>query len=375
MRYRRFGKTEMSLSVFSFGTMRYLESEKNAVATTFKAVELGINHIETAKGYGKSEQFIGAAFKAGLSRHRNRLIVTTKIPPTKDAGTMRQFIKESLQKLQLDYIDNFDIHGINTWEHIDMVKQPNGCMQAVREALAAGIIRHVGFSTHGPLEVIMAAIATDLFESVNLHYYYFNQRNAPAIELAHQKDLGVFIISPSDKGGMLYNPPAKLMQLCHPYSPVELNDRFLLADPRIHTLSLGAANPDEFDAHKNIWDQDLPLQELEISLLQNLDAQYLTLGDERCSQCFECLPCPEKINIPEVLRLRNMTIAFEMEEFGKYRYKMFENAGHWFPGTKANNCTDCGDCLPRCPEKLDIPKLLRDSHERLQTSNGKRLWE
>jgi len=375
MRDRRFGKTEMNLSVFSFGTMRYLESEKNAIETTFKAVELGINHLETAKGYGKSELHIGAAFKSGLDLQRDRLIVTTKIPPTKDAGTMRQLIKESLQKLNLEYIDNFDIHGINTWDHVEMVKQPNGCMQAVREAMAAGMIRHVGFSTHGSLEVIMAAIATDLFESVNLHYYYFNQRNEPAIALAHQKDMGVFIISPSDKGGMLYNPPEKLQKLCYPYTPVELNDRFLLSDPRIHTLSLGAANPDEFAPHQNVWDNDRPLSELEISLLKNLDTQYLALGTDRCSQCFACLPCPEKINIPEVLRLRNLAIAFDMEEFSQYRYKMFENAGHWFPGTKANKCTDCGDCLPRCPEQLNIPNLLRDSHNRLQTEDGKRLWE
>jgi len=375
MRDRRFGKTNLQVSVFSFGTMRYLESEANAVATTFKAVELGINHLETARGYGKSEQFIGAAFKAGLHTQRDRLIVTTKISPTADAKTMKQYIHESLQKMNLAYIDNFDIHGINTWEHVEMVKKPDGCMQAVREAMAEGLIRHVGFSTHGALEVILAAIATDLFESVNLHYYYFNQRNAAAVELAHKKDMGVFIISPSDKGGMLYNPSERLQQLCYPYTPVQLNDRFLLADRRIHTLSLGAANPQEFEAHRAVWDNDGSLSELEQSLLANLDRQYLELGSDRCSQCFQCLPCPETINIPEVLRLRNLAIAFDLEEFGKYRYRMFENAGHWFPGTKGNKCTDCGDCLPRCPEQLDIPNLLRDTHERLHTQDGKRLWE
>lgn len=80
------------------------------------------------------------------------------------------------------------------------------------------------------------------------------------------------------------------------------------------------------------------------------------------------MPCPEKINIPEVLRLRNLTIAYNMQEYGKYRYQMFENAGHWFPGMKANKCTQCGDCLPRCPEKLDIPQLLSDTHDRLNGS-------
>ncbi len=375
MRDRRFGKTEMNLSVFSFGTMRYLESEENAVATTFKAVELGINHLETAKGYGRSEQFIGAAFKAGLHSQRDRLYVTTKISPTQDADTMRRYIEQSLQKMNLDYIDNFDIHGINTWEHIELVKNPHGCMQAVREAVEQKLIRHVGFSTHGSLDVILAAINTDLFESVNLHYYYFWQRNEPAVQLAHTKDMGVFIISPSDKGGMLYTPSEKLKQLCYPYTPIQLNDRFLLADPRVHTLSLGAANPDQFSEHQLAWDHDEPLTELEKSLLQRLNDQYLDLGSDRCSQCYDCLPCPENINIPEVLRLRNLAVAFEMSEFGKYRYKMFENAGDWFPGNKGNRCTDCGDCLPRCPEQLDIPKLLRDTHSRLYTQEGKRLWE
>jgi uncharacterized protein len=50
----------------------------------------------------------------------------------------------------------------------------------------------------------------ELFESVNLHYYYLNQRNAPAVQLAHEEDMGVFIISPSDKGGMPYNPSDRL---------------------------------------------------------------------------------------------------------------------------------------------------------------------
>ncbi|MFN3360448.1 MAG: aldo/keto reductase [Pseudanabaenaceae cyanobacterium] len=375
MQYKRFGKTEMRLSVFSLGGMRFLESEANAIATIEKALELGINHIETAKGYGKSEEYIGAAFRQGLHRYRSQIYVTTKIPPTPDRQSMQQLINRSLERLHLDYIDNFDIHGINTWEHYELVKQPDGCMAAVQEAVRQGLIRHVGFSTHAPLEIILATINLDLFASVNLHYYYFNQRNLPAVALAHQKDMGVFIISPSDKGGMLYQPPAKLQQICAPFTPLYLNDRFLLSDPRVHTLSLGAANPQELLAHAPAWDNIAPLSEAEKAALERLDRQYLVLGTDRCSQCFQCLPCPEEINIPEVLRLRNLAVAFDMVEFGKYRYRMFENAGHWFPGKKANKCTDCGDCLPRCPEQLDIPKLLRDTHNRLYTQEGKRLWE
>lgn len=375
MRYRRFGKTEMLLSVFSLGAMRYMESAENAHKTISRALEVGINHIETAQGYGKSEEFIGKAMRNGLSKQRDRFYLTTKISPTKDADSMRRQIEQSLKKLNVDYIDNFDIHGLNLQEHLDLVTDPHGCMKAVREAIDQKMIGHVGFSTHAPLDVILATINTDLFESINLHYYYFNQRNAAAVQLAHQKDMGVFIISPSDKGGMLYSPSEELASVSYPFAALYICDRFLLSDPRVHTLSLGAANPAEIDSHQDAWDNDEPMSELELAVLNCMNHRYTLLESDRCSQCYECLPCPEDINIPEVLRLRNLAVSFDMVEFGKYRYKMFENAGHWFPGSKAIRCTDCGDCLPRCPENLDIPKLLRDTHDRLQGEEGKRLWE
>ncbi|BAZ39634.1 aldo/keto reductase [Calothrix sp. NIES-4101] len=375
MLYRRFGKTNLKLSVFSLGTMRYLGSEEIAQQTIFKAIALGINHIETARGYGNSEEYLGGAVTSGLSVCRSQIYITTKIPPTPDAETMRRYIHESLVRLNLDYLDCLGIHGLNTWEHLDWVKSEDGCMQAVREAVAEGKVRHVGFSTHGSLELILAAIDTDLFEFVNLHYYYFHQRNAPAIQRAAEKDMGIFIISPADKGGKLYTPPAKLRELCQPFSPLALSYRFLLSDGRITTLSVGAANPEELIAPLQVADNGGELTQAEAIALAKLEQQQnLALGTEKCSQCYACLPCPENIHIPEVLRLRNLAVAYEMTDYGQYRYGMFENAGHWFPGMKGNRCTECGDCLPKCPENLDIPALLNDAHERLQGKAGRRLW-
>ncbi len=376
MRYRRFGKTNLQLSAFSLGTMRYLASEENASSTVRHAVSLGINHLETASGYGCSEEYLGAALSAGLPVARSRLHVTTKIAPTPDAAAMDRSIDLSLKRLNLDYLDCLAIHGLNVWEHLAWVRSATGCMAAVQKAVADRRIRHVGFSTHGPLDLILAAINTDFFEFVNLHYYYFFQRNAPAIELASEKDLGVFIISPADKGGQLYTPPATLEQLCLPFSPLELNYRFLLSDTRIATLSVGAANPTELELPLKCCDRESPLTLGEIAAFARIESQMAdSLGTDKCSQCWACLPCPENINIPEVLRLRNLAVGCDMTEFGKYRYAMFENAGHWFPGSKGNRCTDCGECLPRCPEQLDIPALLKDTHQRLGGKSGRRLWD
>jgi uncharacterized protein len=366
LEYRRFGRTELSISHFSLGTMRCLGSPQVFYETVQAAIAQGVNHLETAPSYGCSEEYLGLAFQQGISR--SDVYITTKVLPSEE---IKPVVLSSLEKLQTNYIDCIAIHGINTPEHLQ--RAITNVVPELQKLVAQGLVKHIGFSTHGSLDLVLATIQTGLFEFVNLHYYYFFQRLAPAIAAAAVQDMGIFIISPGDKGGQLYTPPVKLQELCAPFAPLDLTYRWLLADRRVTTLSMGAAHPQELTP-LHISAEALSAEELAVidRLRQHLQTE---LDLDFCSQCHACLPCPEDINIPEILRLRNLAVGYDMLEYGKYRYRMLENAGHWFPGTRGLHCTECGDCLPRCPQQLKIPELLFDADDRLKSIAGRRLWD
>src|SRR5438105_2740553 len=259
MKYRRFGRTELQMPVFSCGGMRYQfkwqdvppgeipsDNQRNLEATIHRALELGINHIETARGYGTSEMQLGRVLP---SLPRDKMIVQTKVAPTENPKDFLKTFDRSMDYLRLDYVDLLALHGVNNRQFLKWSLQKNGCMAAARKLQREGRIRFLGFSTHATTDIILEAIESDEFDYVNLHWYFVNDFNWPAIEAALQYDMGVFIISPNDKGGKLYEPQPKLVELCSPLTPMQFNDLDCLARPKVHTLSCGAARPTDFDEH------------------------------------------------------------------------------------------------------------------------------
>jgi len=374
MEYRRFGKTNEMLSVITLGGMRFKhgwdaprerlpkDAIDNCIDSTRRAFDAGINHLETAYGYVKGEHLFGAALRE-IGRPRGEYKVMTKGAPMTGVET-RALVEKQLAALGLDYVDFYGWHGINNEERFQAAVKPGGPVEALHRLREEGLIRHIGFSTHAPLNIILKAIETDLFSFVNLHYYYFFQRHLPAVQRAGEKDLGVFIISPNEKGGMLWNPSEKVRALCQPLSAIEFNARFCLSHPEVTTLSMGMHAPEHFRQNLAALGGGEYFSATDLPVKERMDAVWPTIAS-RCTLCDECLPCPEGINIPEVLRFRNLLRGFDMKAYGRYRYNMLEGKGHWFPGRFASNCTECGDCLPRCPERLDIPRLLKETHRRL----------
>ncbi len=390
MLYRRFGRTELQMPVFSCGGMRYqfkwqdvpnseisTDNQANLEATIRRSLEVGINHIETARGYGTSEMQLGQILP---KFPREKLIVQTKIGPVADSQEFRQTFAQSLQNLQLDYVDLLGIHGINHAESFDYSMRPGGCLEVARQLQKEGKVRFIGFSTHGSKEVIIQAINTNQFDYVNLHWYYINQWNWEAITAANDHDMGVFIISPSDKGGMLYKPPQKLVNLCAPLSPMVFNDLFCLSRENVHTLSVGAARPEDFDEHLKTLDYLEQAEEILPPILSKLEQEAIaTLGEDWVKTWETNLPTWEKtpgqVNIPVILWLLNLAIAYDLVDYAKMRYNLLGHGSHWFPGNKADQLDELklGQSLANSPHAQKIPQMLAKAHEMLAGAEVKRL--
>jgi len=390
MQYRRFGRTELQIPVFSCGGMRYQESwqdiapeavpaanQANLEATIQRSLELGINHIETARGYGSSEMQLGFL----LPRlNREKLIIQTKIGPQESRAKFLETFELSMRNLQLDYVDLFSIHGINNREILDQTLAPGGALECAQQLQKEGRIRHIGFSTHGTCDEIIAAIATDAFSYVNLHWYFVNDLNWPAILEARKRDLGVFIISPNDKGGKLYEPPEKLVRLCEPLTPMAFNDLYCLARPEVHTLSLGASKPTDFDAHIEALRHYDAIETTIAPIEARLRAEMVdVLGADWTAHWWKGIPehhdLPNGINLLEILRLWSFAKALDLVEFGKMRYNLLGNAGHWFPGSNAKDF-DPHTLAPFVKKSAfaeRIPGILAEAHTLLAGEEVQRL--
>lgn len=377
------------MPVLSCGGMRYqqlwedagwdkvtAENQRNLEATILRALELGIHHIETARGYGTSELQLG---KILPSLPRENLIIQTKVAPAPAADFLKTF-QRSLDLLQLEAVDLLSLHGINNPELLELSLRPGGALEAARQIQREGRARFIGFSTHAELPVILRALQTGEFDYVNLHWYWVNQANWPAIVEARRRDAGVFIISPSDKGGKLYEPPEKLVRLCAPLSPMAFNDLFCLARPEVHTLSLGAARPSDFDEHVQALSKLDEAQAWTAPIAARLrEALEEVHGRDWIEHYTEGIPpwheIPGEVNILEILRLWTLATGLDMIAFGKMRYNLLGNGGHWFPGKNAADFDEAAirQAVAASPFASRLPEILREAHRLLADQPVQRL--
>ena len=191
MKTVRLGRTNLEVPVLGIGGIpiqRPIEDE--AIETIRCAMDIGIRLIDTARGYGESEERFGKALDG---RRPEGIVLATK-SSKQDADGMRQDVETSLANLRVETIDIYQCHGPKDQEALDKILGPGGALQGLRKAQDEGLIRFVGVTSHR-YEVLESAIRTGEFDTVMVQYSFMD---LPARErifpLAREHDVGIFLM-------------------------------------------------------------------------------------------------------------------------------------------------------------------------------------
>jgi len=336
----RLGKTEMMVSKLGFGGIPIQRvSEDEAVAVVKRCLELDINFIDTANAYTTSERRIGKAIRG----RRERLILATKSGSRSRDGVERH-LKQSLQQLGVEYIDLYQFHGVNDFNAYSTVLDPNGPMAVVQEAKRAGLIKHIGITSHS-MEVSKEAVKSDRFETIMFPFNFITSEPAnELLPLAREHDVGFIAMKPL-AGGMLPN--------------VTLAFKYLLQFPDVVSIP-GIERVHEIDEIIKVLAGPWSITEAEQAEMQRLRDE---LGTKFCRRCDYCQPCPEGIPISLVMTGNSFIKRLPPET-------LFSG---WIADglEKAVNCTKCGDCEPKCPFGLPIREMVEE-HSNLYQAEKRR---
>ncbi|MDH4128885.1 MAG: aldo/keto reductase [Spirochaetota bacterium] len=373
MEYRSLGRTGKKISLLSFGGMRLPRiSVKASVEVIKKAYSLGINYFETAPGYGDSEHKIGIALK---ELDRKKIFISTKSHPGSDKtpAELRKRLEESLKKLQTNYIDFYQVWGLNNEEHYETVFNKNGTLKELHKALDERLIHHIGFTTHADPSLILKVMETKEFDSVTFIYHILNRKNEIVLSKAEELNMGIIIITPLSNG-LLAHPTTNMSSDFSPFDVRDYSLKWLANDNRVTTITSGMKTLNELETNFKSINTFIPFTKTTADIGNNIyNKLKKRVGASYCTECNKCLPCPVNINIPELMRLNNLILGYNAEYYCKDRYKFMGNGGSWYKGVKANHCNGCGDCEPKCPDNLSIVSIIKNLHNILYTGDREQL--
>lgn len=379
MIYKPFGNTGISLSALGFGAMRLPMTESGekkivdydkAVPMLKRAIELGVNYIDTAPYYceSDSEVAVGMALK-GL---RDKVYLSTKNPVENASGDdWRKRLESSLKKLDTDYIDFYHMWGINLQAFRDNIDVPGGPIEAAIRAKEEGLIRHISFSFHDKAENMIPIIDSGYFESVLCQYNLLDRSNEKSMEYAKEKGLGVVIMGPVG-GGRLGAPSQVIKNMVNKdiKSTAEMALRFVIANPNVTVALSGMQNIEQLEENVKVASIEGPLTDEEYTQVFSMLEENKKLMELYCTGCKYCMPCPRGINIPHVFSLMNLHRVYGLTDYAKSEYKnvlvpMDERKENWQKnwGMDISQCVECGQCETKCPQKLEIIKQLKETSD------------
>ena len=320
MKYRTLGKTQLNISEVGCGGIPIQHiSQEEVDKLVDKMIELGINFIDSARGYTISETMFGKA----LLGKRDKFYLATK-SISRNYEDMKRDIEISLNNFQTDHIDLYQLHNLRDDNYL-------GALKALEEAKKEGKVKHIGFSSHSVDFAYGLISKTDIFETIQIHYNFLELQAVELFKLAKMKNIGVIVMKPL-AGGNIDNAKTSLKYILS-------NDCVSVAIPGMESIKQIQENAsiDNYDLSK---DEEIYIQNMR-ELFKN----------EFCHRCGYCMPCSVGIDIPSSFTYENYYKKYNLKEWAILRYEGMK--------VKPSACIGCRKCEARCPYGLHIVDKLK----------------
>ncbi len=373
MNYRRFGKLAWKASALGFGAMRLPLADKDAAGINEPeairmiryAIDHGVNYVDTAYVYhrGNSEVLVGKALKDG---YRERIKLATKMPTwlVNSQQDMDKYLEEQLSKLQTDHIDFYLLHGLNqkVW---DKIRQLN-VLEWMEKKADEGKIEHLGFSFHDEYSAFKNIVDSyDRWTLCQIQYNYVDaefQAGTQGLEYAARKNLAVVIMEPIAGGKLAINPVKAIQTIWDEAevkrTPSEWALNWVWNHPQVSVILSGMSTMQQVMENVESANHSTPgdMTRKELALIGRVRKKYKKLGFIKCTGCRYCMPCPEGVDIPEILSIYNEYYVKDRADEIKSKY--WE---HITPESQAKRCARCGKCEELCPQKMPIRDILSEA--------------
>ena len=379
MLYRRFPRIpDKEISVLGFGMMRLplkkdtdeidYEQTKAMVKTAF---DNGINYFDTAYPYhgGKSEVALGSALKElGI---RDKIYIADKMPlwDVKKSEDLQRIFDEQLKRLGTDYIDFYLLHAMNAerWQQVKDLQ----ILSFLRQLKSSGRIRHIGFSFHDSPDAFKMIIdGFPMWEFCQVQYNYMDKEAADLIAYAAKNEIGSIVMEPL-RGGLLAQPPKPVLDIFaaapKPRMPAEWGLRWVWENQNVVVALSGMSAPEQMMINIATAECGNPnsLPNAQLETVKKASEWFNSRVKVPCTGCNYCSPCPKKIAISDIFREWNrLSLNGHLEAVNHVKSTAYADIVK--SGRGADQCVECRLCEGYCPQKIQIPDLLKVAHAAMQ---------
>lgn len=375
MEKRKMKKLAVETSLLGFGCMRFPLTkegkidEQEAEKMLDKAIEGGVNYIDTAYPYhnGESELVVGRILQ---KYDRDSFYLATKLPVwlVNDLSDVDRYFNEQLDKLQTDFVDFYLMHAMNKERWDKMLRM--GCVKRLEELKAEGKIKYLGFSFHDSYEVFEEILDYRDWDFCQIQLNYMDAQEQAGLRgyrLSESKEVPLIIMEPV-KGGSLAAFSDDIMDkfkaLDSNASAASFALRWVGSLPNVKVILSGMSTMEQVEDNLKTFTDFKPLSEEEMATVNEVTAILRGRVQNGCTGCRYCMPCPAGVDIPGCFNVWNHYHVYRNYDSVKWKWEEEISDGH-----QAKNCIKCGKCEKVCPQKISIRQDLEKVQADLDAKN------